>query len=275
MGKRRSPAAGKGPELGPAQHPGSPRGSARAGLGTLAVPSLLGVCLLRMLGGRGAAGSREGLCATLAVQTRPRGRPGPSSTCVPRTDGLRVAGHGQRRPAAALQTLPSVMGAHTAVSHSAHRHRAGPVGGGVRCASGQCRPTLWVPATQGCRPAPAPSRTLLHPQPCAPSRGGGCLALTVPGGGGPEALDGDPALRDKDTEVTVSSLLEKQPKKNGSSTADPGRARGAWTRCLGGEGARLQSRQVIKKALWSSGAGLRRPCGPRPQQGWAGPQMSM
>ena len=32
----------KGPELGPAQHPGSLRGSARAGLGTLAVPSLLG-----------------------------------------------------------------------------------------------------------------------------------------------------------------------------------------------------------------------------------------
>ena len=59
MGKRRSPAAGKGPELGPAQHPGSPCGSARAGLGTLAVPSLLGVCLLRMGKGHRVAPGRE------------------------------------------------------------------------------------------------------------------------------------------------------------------------------------------------------------------------
>ena len=43
--------------------------------------------------------------------------------------------------------------------------------------------------------------------------------MTVPGGGGPEALDGDPALRDKEAEVTVSSLLEKQPKRKGSSAA--------------------------------------------------------
>ena len=217
------------------------------------------------LGGRGAAGSREGLCATLAVQTRPWGRLGPFSTCVPRTDRLRVGGHGQRRPATALQTLPSVMKGPTLLSHTQPTaHRAGPVGGGVRCAGGQCRPALWVPTTQGCRPAPAPSRTLLHPGPGArglslvPRPGVGvALPRRPPGEGAQKPWIGDPALRDKDAEVTVSSLLEKQPKKNWIlHRCDPGRARGAWTRCLGGEGARLQSRQVIKKALRSSGPGL-------------------
>ena len=72
-------------------------------LGTLTVPSLLGVCLLRPGGGAqsvprggGAEGSREGLCATLAFQTRPQGRLGPSNVCIPRMDGLWA---GTTRPA--------------------------------------------------------------------------------------------------------------------------------------------------------------------------------
>lgn len=74
-----------------------PRGSACTGLRTLAVPRLLGVCLLRLGEGRvaregGAAGSREGLCAP----ERGPGGPGPSSVYVPKTDGLRA---GRIRPA--------------------------------------------------------------------------------------------------------------------------------------------------------------------------------
>lgn len=212
------------------------------------------------------------------LQTRPRGRPGPSSVYVPRTDGLRAGGYGQRHPAAELQTLPSVMRGPTLLTHiQATAHGAGPVGGDEQCGgwSVQTRALgsrhAGVQASPCARPdPPAPRPWSTRPQPCAPSRGGGLPCLDGPRERGPRSPGWGPRPEGQRGRGDRFIFIRKATKKKRVlCRRDPGRARGAWTRPPGGGGARLQSRQAIKKALRSSrvgpGPGLRYPCSPRPR----------
>lgn len=118
---------GKGPESGPAQRPGSLRGSPCTGLRTLAVPSLLGVCLLRLGEGHGvapkregAAGSREDLCAPDEAP----GQAGPLQ-CVRPQDGWAQGRRIQPAPPCCRVTDASLCneGPHAVDSHSGHSAR--------------------------------------------------------------------------------------------------------------------------------------------------------
>ena len=197
----------KGPELGPAQHPGSLRGSARAGLGTLAVPSLLGVCVLRMGKGHGVAPGRERGSGQQGGSLCHSGRPDEALGQAGPLQHVRAqngqAQSGRTRPAPPCHCITDASlcdeGPHTAVSHSAHsaqgrsRRRGSAVCGRsvqTRALGSHHTGVQASPCAQPDPPAPRPWST--RPQPCAPSRGGGCPASTAPGGGGPEALDWGP-----------------------------------------------------------------------------------
>ena len=141
------------------------------------------------------------------------------------------------------------------------RWRGSMVGGG------QHRPVLPPRRGAGQPLRPAGAFCGLSPVPCPGMWGH--PALTGPRGGGP-----DPALRNKETEMTVSSLLEKQPKKRTLRRCDPGRACGTWTRPPGRGGGTFTKSTCHKKrtqALQSSGSragpgrALRCPCSPRPR----------
>lgn len=213
-------------------------------LRTLAVPSLLGVCLLRLGGGARSVPPRgEGQRAAGRLPVPPwPSRRGPGADRAPQTcaspgrTGSGPGRRGQHRPAVALQTLTFVTGGPTLHPQltGRSRWRGSVVGGG-----GPHRPALRVPAMAGVQASPC---TQLEPPGAH-----GLSPVPHPGMGGYPASTG-PALRNKETEMTVSSLLEKQPKKKGPSAAvtqaepeEHGRGR------LGREGARLQSQHVIKK----------------------------
>lgn len=190
-------------------------------LRTLAVPSLLGVCLLRLGGGGtecppergGAEGSREAPCATLAFQTRPRGRPGPSNVCVPRTDGL-WAGTTWPAPPCCCVTDAYLCnrGSHTAPP----AHRAVPLEG--ECGGGGRSAQTRAPGSRHGRSAgqplhPAGASWSTWPQPCAPSRDGGL-----------PCLDGPCPEEQRDRDDCFIFIRKATKKKRTLRRCDPGRA---------------------------------------------------
>ena len=205
---------GKGPESGPAQRPGSPCGSTHTGDPDSAQP--LG-CLSSQAGGRGTEcpergrgrGQQGGSLCHPGLPDEAPGQAGPLKRVHPQ-DG-RAPGRDDTASAALLlcyRRLP-LTGGPTLYPQLTGRSRwRGSVVGG-----GQHRPVLRVPATQGCRPAPAPSWSLLWPQPCALSRDAGSPCLDRPRGRGPRRPGRGPRPEEQRDRDDCFIFIRKATKK--------------------------------------------------------------